>query len=98
GTHNAGDPAAWIDITWTPRLAITGSQSTKVAGGQTSRTVTLVDQTGTPVSGTQLDWTITGANPGSGSGSTNGQGRLTVVWTGDHVGTDTFSVHTHDNE
>ena len=57
-------------------------------GTSQSLTATLVDHGGSPVAGQSVSFTITGANPGSGSGTTDATGTATFTYAGALKGTD----------
>ena len=62
-------------------------------------TATLLDDAEQPTNGTTLRWSITGANPRTGSASTAGLGQVVIAWTGTNLGEDTVTVYAdHDDD
>ena len=82
---------------WSNRLDLTSSYYSNLdTGTSTSRTFKLYNLDGTTgTSGALLRWQITGANPQSGTATTDGSGNATISWTGNVGGSDSLSVF-HD--
>jgi hypothetical protein len=76
------------------QLALTPASATNEAGDSHTVTATLTDATagGAPVSGATIGFAVTGANPHTGSGVTNGSGQATFTYTGTSVGGDMISA------
>jgi hypothetical protein len=79
----AGPPAA---VTLTPPAA------TNPAGQQHCVTATVVDANGTPVPNATVNFTVTGANPTTGTGTTDANGQAQFCYTGTHAGNDTITA------
>src|SRR4029079_6890346 len=96
GTHDyeSGDLLAAFYETWTPRIDLQGGDGYRVAGGGVSISVQHLNAAGLPTNtaGTTLNYTVTGANPSSGSVQTNSLGRPSIAWTAAKAGTDVLSV------
>ncbi|MFT3750044.1 MAG: Ig-like domain-containing protein [Agriterribacter sp.] len=70
-------------------LTLAPSTGTGVAGTQHCLQATVKDQNGVPLAGVRVDFTITGANPGStGFANTNASGIAQYCYTGVNAGTD----------
>ena len=76
------------------QLTLTPMSETNEVGDSHTVTATLTDATagGAPVSGATIGFTVTGVNPGTGSGVTNGSGQATFTYTGTVVGGDMISA------
>ena len=59
-----------------------------VPGSSQTLTATLVDSRGNPIAGQAVQFTITGANPGSGSAMTDANGVASFTYTGTNAGND----------
>jgi len=70
-------------------VALAPKSSTPTVGSQQCETATVTDAYGNVTPGTGLAFSVTGANPGTGSGSAGGDGQATYCYTGTHAGADT---------
>lgn len=61
-------------------------------------TATLLDDHRLPRNGVRLRWTISGANPRSGSAVSSGLGQAVIAWTGRDVGRDTVTVFADEDD
>jgi Bacterial Ig-like domain (group 1) len=75
-------------------LALTPATDTNEAGDSHTVTATLTDATAgnAPVPGATIGFSVTGANPGTGSGVTNASGQTTFTYTGTSIGGDMISA------
>lgn len=94
GVLDSGEPASWFEQEWTPRVGLTAPEGNRVAGGTVSIAVQMYGLNGQPdtTPGVSLNYTITGANPSSGTVTTNSQGKASVTYTSAIQGTDTVTV------
>jgi hypothetical protein len=70
-----------------PAITLTPKTAENVVG--TTHTVTAtVTENGEPVSGTEVKFTVTGANPTTGSATTNASGEASFTYKGESTGTD----------
>ncbi len=89
GEH-ASDPMVMY---WSSRLTQVSSQLSRNTGQQETATYKLVGLDGTtPVASTPLAYSITGANPASGTVTTNASGVAQLQWTGLAGGEDDVTV------
>ncbi|MBI2169812.1 MAG: Ig-like domain-containing protein [Actinobacteria bacterium] len=72
-------------------VTLTPATATLVEDQQHTVTATVKDQDGDPMAGETVSFTRTGANPGSGSGTTNASGQATHTYTGANPGDDTIT-------
>jgi RHS repeat-associated protein len=63
-----------------------------VTGSSQTMTATVVSVTGTPVSGATVQFNVTGANPTTGTATTNSAGLATFTYTGTHNGNDSVQA------
>jgi protocatechuate 3,4-dioxygenase beta subunit len=82
-TYKAGPPAS---ATLSPATA------TNIAGQEHCVTTKVTDAYGNVVAGAAVAFTVTGANPGGGTGVTAADGTATFCYTGTHAGDDTITV------
>jgi hypothetical protein len=75
-------------------LTLTPPSDTNEVGDTHTVTATLTDTSagGAPVAGAELDFSVLGANPGTGTGTTDGSGQATFGYTGAAVGSDTITA------
>ena len=73
-------------------LSATPATDRKFQGNQEIVTLTLTNVPGGNA-GKTVYWTVTGTNPTSGNGVTNGAGQVTAQWTGTNDGADTFTAY-----
>ena len=76
------------------QLDLTPANATLDTGQQHTVTATLQDLNATPpeLANAEVLFEVTGANPGTGSGTTNAAGQTTFSYTGNNVGNDTISA------
>ena len=76
------------------QLDLAPANATVDTGQQHTVTATLQDLNATPpeVANAGVLFEVTGANPGTGSGTTNAAGQATFSYTGNNVGNDTISA------
>ena len=76
------------------QLSLTPPNETNEAGDSHTVTATLTDATagGAAVPGATISFSITGANPGTGSDVTDGAGQATHTYTGNNVGSDMITA------
>jgi RHS repeat-associated protein len=79
-----------INLTVTPETAVSGINS------QACLTVNLKDYDNVPLGGKTINLNVVGANPTSGSHSTNVSGQFEFCYTGANVGSDTITA-TYEN-
>jgi hypothetical protein len=73
-------------------LDLTPATATNPKGTHHTVTAHVEDGTGTPVAGVTVRFTVIGANPTSGSGTTNGSGDATFTYTGSVAGIDSITA------
>jgi hypothetical protein len=73
-------------------LVIQPVTQTRAVGQTATVTVTATDNVGTPYAGRSLHYSIGGANPKSGSVTTNGAGVATISYVGTAAGLDTMQM------
>jgi uncharacterized repeat protein (TIGR01451 family) len=73
-------------------LTLAPPTATNPVGTTHTVTATLKDDAGQPVANAPVDFTVMGANPTSGTGTTNASGEATFTYTGTVAGTDTISA------
>ncbi|MFY9580479.1 MAG: Ig-like domain-containing protein [Gaiellaceae bacterium] len=80
-------------------LMLTPATATNQAGQQHCVTATVTDAAGTPVSGVTVPFSVTGANPASGTGTspTDANGQAGFCYTGTAVGDDTIAAYADTN-
>jgi hypothetical protein len=61
-------------------------------GNEHSVTATLTDEDGNPVAGAPIDFTVSGANPRTGSATTDADGKATYSYTGTKAGDDVIAA------
>jgi hypothetical protein len=74
------------------QLALSQASATETVGDAHPVTVTLTDETGTPLAGRRVAYRTTGANPDAGDVITDGNGQATISWVGSTVGTDDLTA------
>ena len=103
---SVGDPNTFIfafkgvggGVVIPPSITLTPATATNPVGTSHTVTATVIDPITTlPVSGKSVGFTVTGANTGSGSGTTNSSGQTTFTYTGTNVGTDTITAWVDDD-
>lgn len=73
-------------------LDLSPASATRPVGTQHSVTATLTDDDGNPVANAPVTFTRTGANPGSGTVNTGGDGKATYTYTGTNPGDDAIGA------
>ena len=68
------------------------SQPPFVTGASEQFTAALKNELGTPLSGATVTFTVTGANPTTGNGTTDGNGVASFTYSGAHSGNDTIQA------
>jgi len=100
-TRDGEEPIAAATKIWTPgppaTLVLTPATDTNEVGNPHTVTATVRDAFGNPVPNVTVRFTVTGANPTSGSSSTNASGQATFTYTGTHSGTDTITAYADSN-
>lgn len=81
--------AHWIEPT---TLDLTPATAGLVEDQQHTLTATVKDQDGNPMAGETVTFSRAGANPGSGTGTTNAAGQATHTYTGTNPGDDTVTA------
>lgn len=81
--------AHWIEPT---TLDLTPPTADLVEGEQHTVTALVLDQDGNPMAGETVDFSVSGANPDSGSDVTDADGNATFSYTGDNPGSDTIEA------
>jgi hypothetical protein len=72
-------------------MTLTPASDTNPVGSNHTVTATLSDaNSGDPINGKNVKFTVTGANPGTGTSATNSSGQATYTWTGANAGDDTI--------
>ncbi|HEX4490683.1 MAG TPA: choice-of-anchor L domain-containing protein [Acidimicrobiia bacterium] len=66
--------------------------ASNIVGAQHSVTATLTDQDGNPIVDAPVDFTVTGANPGTDTEATDDSGAATLTYTGTNAGSDQISA------
>ncbi|MGA7670992.1 MAG: Ig-like domain-containing protein [Nitrolancea sp.] len=89
-----GEPGASTTISWA-NATISLSPLNVSAAVTTSQTftVTVKNTAGDPLNGVMVRFKVTGANPTSGSGTTDANGHASFTYTGNHPGVDTLSAY-----
>ncbi len=70
---------------------VTPETATNPVGTQHCVTAKVTDQNGDPVVGVRVDFTVSGANPATGSVTTDGSGEAEFCYTGTSAGNDTIT-------
>ena len=93
-TKNGGSASGSASVKWrTPTtVTVTPATATKRTGTAHTLTATVKDQDGTAMAGESVTFTRTGANPGSGAGTTNAAGQATHTYTGANTGDDAVTA------
>lgn len=92
--QDATEPEARTTLTWSnASLGLSAPAGSQKLGSTQSVTATLKNSAGNGLSGVTVFFTVTGANPGSGSGKTDANGQAVFSYTGNHVGTDTIAAY-----
>jgi hypothetical protein len=81
------------------KLTLAPSSATNTVGQQHCVTATVTDAIGIPVPGITVEFSVTGANPTSGTGTspTDANGQATFCYTGTVAGSDTVSAYADTN-
>jgi uncharacterized repeat protein (TIGR01451 family) len=74
------------------QLGLSPASATNLVGTTHTVTATLTDTTGAPVVGAPIAFTVSGANPTTGSGTTNSAGQATFTYTGTVPGSDAIAA------
>lgn len=94
GNHqlDVGELSATAQATWAAPATITLNPSilTIATGSSLAVTATVNDSDGSPLVGAVVNYSIAGANPTSGSATTNANGEVTFIDSGTHAGIDTI--------
>jgi hypothetical protein len=69
-------------------ISLAPLSATNVVGSTHTVTATVTDPYGNPISDLTLDFTVTGANPQTGSGNTDSNGQVMFTYTGANEGID----------
>jgi hypothetical protein len=90
-TRDTGELSDSAQATWSAAATVTLSPSslTMATGTALEITATVKDENGDPIQGVTVNYSIAGANPTSGSATTDANGEVTFTDTGAHAGTDT---------
>jgi hypothetical protein len=95
------EPMAPAAKVWTPgppaTLVLTPAADTNEVGNPHTVTATVRDAFLNPVPNVTVRFTVTGANPTSGSDVTDANGQATFTYTGTHTGTDTITAYADTN-
>jgi uncharacterized protein (DUF2141 family) len=104
GTQDPGEPTAAASKLWTPgapaTLVLTPATATNTVGTMHTVTATVKDVFGNPVSGVRVYFTVTGPtfpSPASGSGTSNGSGVTTFMFTASLPGTNAITAYADTN-
>jgi hypothetical protein len=92
---HASDMSAQCSQGATPKtfeLGLTPATASKTVGTSHTVTATLKDLSNGPVGGAPILFAVTGANPGTGTGSTNASGVVEFSYTGTHAGDDAITA------
>ncbi len=76
----------------TTRISLTPKTAINPVGTQHCVTATTIDQDGSPVQGTTVNFTVTGANQASGSSTTNAGGQTQFCYIGTNAGNDEITA------
>jgi Bacterial Ig-like domain (group 1) len=102
GTQNAGEPVGAAEKTWTPgapaTLVLEPAADTNPAGDEHCVTATVRDAFGNPVPGVTVRFSVTGANSGSGSETTDANGQAEFCYTGTVAGVDAITAFADTND
>ncbi|HEV8579091.1 MAG TPA: Ig-like domain-containing protein [Thermoanaerobaculia bacterium] len=97
--HNAYGPlsaAASTDVTnvtvFNSLVLAPAIAGPNVTGTSQTMTATLKDPAGVPIAGATVQFTVTGVNPGGGTGTTDASGNATFSYTGANAGADTVQA------
>lgn len=82
--------AAFLSALGSANSSLTPRQVTRPVGADHTVTATIKDSSGNPVSNLQLTFTVTGANPTSGTAVTDASGVAAFTYTGANTGVDTI--------
>jgi hypothetical protein len=89
--QSTGESVVWSFARTTP-LQLVAAQSTRATGQTATVTVTARNADGTPNPGRPVRYAIAGANPGTGTVTTAGDGSAAITWTGTKTGVDTLTA------
>ena len=97
-TRDEGEPQASAEVDWVvdPALAAAPATAERARGAEHTVTFTGTDEHGDDYDGVPLRFTITGANPGTGS-ATLTEGEAAVTWTGTSAGVDEIEAYADVN-
>jgi hypothetical protein len=93
-TYKVGDPCTPPPPPSTPAsLTLAPKTETDTVGTQASETATVKDLSGDPVPNIVVRFTVTGANPGTFTETTDQFGQAKITYTGQNVGTDNIAAY-----
>ena len=90
---NATAATRWSGTSVSPGLTVSPPSALLGKGSFHQVTFTGTDENGALAAGKTLRYSITGANPSSGTRTTTGTGQAPVGWTGTNAGTDTVTAY-----
>ncbi len=100
--HRTSDDTATITVTAGPpaEISLSPAAATNPVNSEHCVTATVTDEFGNPNAGVVVRFTVTGANPRSGSATTNGSGEAKFCYTGVLAGPDVIRAFadTNNNE
>ena len=90
GLSSASTTIRWV--TGPLSLTLAASSTSLTTGNTVTITATLRDGNSNAISGVPVKFTVTGANPTSGTDTTDGSGNAHLSYTGTNAGTDTITA------
>lgn len=77
-------------VYWNPQVRLTGNTSSAATGDSRTINAEVRNTAGAAVASAPVSYVITGANPSSGSATTDTSGVAAITWTGTNSGNDTL--------
>ena len=101
GIQDPSEPFGEASKIWTPgppaKLTLAPKTATNTVGTTHAVTATVTDSYGNPTPGITVQFSVSGANPATGSSVTGADGKATFTYPGTHAGTDTISAFADTN-
>ena len=89
-----GEPGASTTVTWTgANLTLSPLNVSAAVTTTQTFTATVKNSAGTALSNVKVRFVVTGANPNTGSATTDANGKASYTYTGNHSGTDTVLAY-----